>query len=446
MYFHHCFMKRFFLLSFLLLFSCFISIKAQNKVFVCGSVYSLKNNKPIEGVHISLQGRNIATTSNQQGQFCFSVWKKTNYTLSFSHLAYNKKFTGIDLEKTENDTLFIPIYLEEKEYTLPEVTVSDTYTPDTIFSSTKISIYDYDFYENKFIFLAYEKRLNKESEILLVDENESIISRHFIPGEAQELYRDYLGNINVLCKNNVYKIDFSGNDFYLKELPVNDFIDLIKPCIDTLNEHILFSDFNKIFPHFKYYAFDTHHSFLKEIKSIKDKDQDWQYHFEYYKLNNAEKAYALNMAQRIKGMSKYDVAAIMTGFANDFMYNPIYAPLFIINDTIHIFDHYEHHIFKYINDTVLVQKTPINYHQPQQWKEWKKQVLKDDETSDIYALYQKNGYYYLKQINLYTGKITHTKKLHFKYVEKIKIKGGYVYYTYRPQETLQKKFLYREKI
>jgi hypothetical protein len=433
------------ILSYSLLLICILG-KAQNKIYICGSINSIKNNAPLESVHVSIQGGNAATVSKKNGSFCISVWKKINYTITFSHLSYKKKSQTIEIKEINNDTLFFSVLLEEKDYLLNEVTVSANYTPDTIFGNTKISIADFDFYEDKFIFLTYEKRLEKESEIMLVDENENIISRHFVPGEAQELYRDYLGNINVLCKKNIYKINISGNNIFLKELPVNDFIDLIKPCIDTLDENILFSDFNRIFPHFKYYAYDTENTFLKEITSIKDKDQDWQYHFEYYKLSNAEKAYALNMAQRIKGLDKYDVAAIMTGFANDFMYNPLYAPLFIINDTINIFNHYENHIFKYINDTVYVGKIPINYHQPKNWKEWKKKLLKDDENSSIYALYLKNGYYYLKYINLQTGEIESTKKLHFKHVEKIKIKGGYVYYTYRPQETLQKKFLYREKI
>lgn len=433
------------ILSFLLLL-LFITVKAQNKIHICGSINSIKNNTPLESVHVSVQGGNTATVSNKNGAFCLSLWRKTNYTITFSHLTFKKKSQTINLQEIINDTLFISIHLEEIDYLLNEVTVSANYKPDTIFGNAKISIADFDFYEDKFIFLTYEKRLEKESEIMLVDENENIISKHFVPGEAQELYRDYLGNINILCKNSVYKISILNNTISLKELPVKDFYDLIKPCIDTLDENILFSDFNRIFPHFKYYAFDTENNFLKEITSIKDKDQDWQYHFEYYKLSNAEKAYALNMAQKIKGLNKYDVAAIMTGFANDFMYNPLYAPLFVINDTINIFNHYENFIFKYINDTAFVGKIPINYHQPKNWKEWKKKLLKDDENSSIYAIYLKNGYYYLKHINIQTGEIESTKKLHFKHVEKIKIKGGYVYYTYRPQETLQKKFLYREKI
>jgi hypothetical protein len=52
----------------------------------------------------------------------------------------------------------------------------------------------------------------------------------------------------------------------------------------------------------------------------------------------------------------------------------------------------------------------------------------------------------LKRIDMKTGKIIGSFKLSNQYVEKIKIKGDYVYYIYRPFESLQEKFVYKELI
>ena len=70
----------------------------------------------------------------------------------------------------------------------------------------------------------------------------------------------------------------------------------------------------------------------------------------------------------------------------------------------------------------------------------------DELNGKIYGLYQKQGYYMLKEINLFTGKVNNTFELQHQYVEKIKIKNGAVYYTYKPQQSLQKKFLFRNQL
>ena len=79
-------------------------------------------------------------------------------------------------------------------------------------------------------------------------------------------------------------------------------------------------------------------------------------------------------------------------------------------------------------------------------KEWKKQMHFDEAQVRVHALFQKQGYYHLKEISLSSGKIVGEKKLTHKYVEKMQVNDGYVYYVYRPYESLQKKFLYKEKL
>jgi hypothetical protein len=59
---------------------------------------------------------------------------------------------------------------------------------------------------------------------------------------------------------------------------------------------------------------------------------------------------------------------------------------------------------------------------------------------------KKNGFYYLKQVSLYSGKIIASYKLTNQYVDQIKVKNGYVYYVYRPFESLQEQFIYKELI
>jgi len=150
------------------------------------------------------------------------------------------------------------------------------------------------------------------------------------------------------------------------------------------------------------------------------------------------------MAKKLKGYDKYDIAASMTGFSNGFLYETVYAPLFVVNDTINIFDHSESKIWKFVQDSIEIGGVTFNYHKPKKKSTWKRQLIMDDVTGKIYAVFLKNGYYYLKEIDVSSGKAIAEKKLTFQYVSKLKIKNGFVYYTYKPIQSLQKKFLYKE--
>lgn len=417
------------------------SILAQDKLLVIGKITDAETGVVIQNVHVKVQQQNRITSSDNKGNYQLNLFKKKYLTLVFSHTSYA---TSYELLDTKKDTIFLDVKLQLKIEALPVAEVKSDRKPEIVFKSTKISIADYEFYNDQYIFLAYSKRLNKDSEIYLVDENERIISKHFIPGTPVELYTDYLGNVNLICKKSIYRVGVEQEKLSLYELPLADFYQLIKPIVDTLDGEIIFSDFLQQYPRFKYYAFNPVDTNVTVIKEVVHKDMDWQYNFEYLTLNNAEKQFAKRMAKRFKGLDKYDIAASMTGFSHNFLYEEVYAPLFVINDTINIFDHHENKIWKFIDDTVDVGEVAFNYHHPKKKSSWKRQLIMDEVNGKIYGLFRLNGYNYLKEIDSSTGKIVAETKLTYQYVDEIKIKAGRVYYTYKPRATLQKKFLYKE--
>ena len=433
---------RYFIFSLFIFLS--ISAFGQKNIFVRGTIIDSETKQPIALAHIKIHNQNIITKTDEQGAFNMYFYAQKRTTLVISHTSYQTTYEVVNAEK---DTLNLTINLEKKTVELTTFTVEDNSKPIAVFKSVEISIADYEFSKDNFIFIAYEKNPAKDSKLYLVDKQQTILATHFIPCEPVELYTDYLGNINLICKKAIYRIEISNqNQITLYKLPLEDFYQLIKPVIDTLGKSIIFSDFLQQFPRFKYYAFNTEDTTMSIIKEVVHKDMDWQYQYEYYDLNNAEKQFAKRMAKKYKDYDKHDIAAAMTGFASNFMYEEVYAPLFIINDTIHIFDHYENEIAKFIYDTVPTASVNIDYHIQQNGSKWKKQLFMDELNGDIYALFLKQGYFILKKINTQTGRVISETKLQHQFVSKIKIKEGYVYYTYKPQQTLQKKFLFKEKL
>ena len=419
----------------------FSVLKAQKTIIIVGKITDGELGNFIENVHIKVNQRNIVTKTDVDGKYQLVLQKKDRITLVFSHIKFETVYEPIH---SNLDTLVLNINLKEKVQRIPEFKVGAENKPEVVFKSGKINVADYEFYEDKYLFLVYEKKLNKDSEIYLVDKEEQIISKHFVPGEPVELYTDYLGNINLICKKAIYRIGVQHEKVSIYELPMEEFNTLIKPIVDTLEGSFIFSDFLKQFPRFKYYAFNSEDTSITVIKEMVHKDMAWKYIWEYEYLNNADRQFAKRMAARLKGYDKYDVAASMTGFSNGFLYETVYAPLFVINDTINIFDHSESKIWKFIDDTVEVGTVDFSYHKPKKKSSWKRKLIMDDVTGVIYGVFLKNGYYYLKEINPSNGKVVSERKLTFQYVSKLKIKDGYIYYTYKPSRTLLKKYLYKE--
>lgn len=427
---------------FLLILGSFTVLKGQGYTTIIGVVTAYESGNPVENVHVKVNQQNIVVKTDVKGKYQLTLQKKDRITLVFSHIAFETVYEPMNVA---NDTIILTLKIKGKTQNIPEFKVGGESKPEVVFKSGKINVADYEFYEDKYVFLVYGKKLNKDSEIYLVNKEEQIISKHFVPGIPVELYTDYLGNINLICEKAIYRIGVQKEKVSIYQLPMEHFNTLIKPIVDTLEGTFIFSDFLKQFPTFKYYAFNAEDTSVAVIKEMVHKDMAWKYIWEYEYLSNADKQFAKRMAANLKGYDRYDVAASMTGFSHGFLYETVYAPLFVINDTINIFDHSESKIWKFIEDTIGVGAIPFNYHKPKKKSSWKRQLIMDEVTGTIYGVFLKNGYYYLKQISASNGKIIAERKLSFQYVSKLKIKDGYIYYTYKPSSTLLKKYLYKER-
>ncbi len=332
----------------------------------------------------------------------------------------------------------------QKVHDLNVVTISAERAVDTVFGTWKYSVADFEFIGEKILILTFQKSLEKAT-IRLVDGSQKVLSSFDLPDEAQKFYKDYLGFVNVICADHIYRVTVEDDVLHLASLPVNDYRKFIMPCVDSTENSIYFSNYQRDYPEFTYYAYNSSEKMITPLRTIGDPEELHGYNMEYYFLKPKDRVYARKLADYY-GVDKHRVAATMSGLTSSMYYTPLYSPLFVMKDTICVFDHSSNAIFKYDKNLRQLDSIPIDYNHPISWRDWKNEVIIDKETVKAYALYQKNGFYYLKHIDMITGKIIGSFKLSNQYVEKIKIKGDYVYYIYRPFESLQEKFVYKELI
>ncbi len=423
-----------------------MNLYSQKNIIVYGKVTDKATHKPIDNVGITVANSTYGTSTNDKGFFSVAVPQKKHLSILFRLLGYEMRLKEFDLAEGQ-DSIFISLELTAKSRDMDTISISGSNKPDTLVGSPKYSIYDFDFYENNFILLTAIKSL-ENAELKYADASGKIISTYAVPkegGEAKEFFHDYMGFTNLICKNIIYRINIYHDRFILIPLSIEDMNGFIKPIIDTVNNKLIFSDYWKDYPLFNYYSFNNSDSVQKTLHTIEDKELMHAYNFEYYSLKPREKLEARRMADDLK-IDKRIVASLMSGFTQSMFYEPLFAPLYIVSDTMCVFDHYKNLLFHYNNKGLIIDSISISYNHPKNWKEWKNVMLKDEIEKTIFAVYEKNGHKYIKQINSKNGKEIGKYVLQFHSATKLKIHNGYAYYIYRPFESTQQKFFYRELI
>ena len=415
------------------------------KLFIKGNVISVTEKNAISGVVIRMSNSPYSAITNQKGEFFLSVPKKLVVKLFTQHLSYES--SAKEIRPDNKDTLTINFLLSVKTNTLEGVSVTSVHQPETLVGKPNYGIYDFDFFEDKLILLASPGNL-KNAQIQLSDYNGKIFSSYQLPkeaGEAKQFYHDFESYTNVICKDSIFRLEVTNNDLLMRTIPQTDFEKYHKHISDTANGNFYYSNQWEKYPSFNYYASKPNDSVAHLLKTISNEDLLNLYNFEYYHLPPRMQLEARRMADYYK-TDVHIVAAIMSGFTNSYFYEPLYAPLFVIKDTICIFNHHNDFLFHYNKENKLIDSVKISYHHPKNWREWKKKLFVDETENKVYAFFSKDGHNYIKQINHQTGKEMLTFKLQHHSADKIKIKEGYVYYIYRPFGSTQEKFLYRERI
>lgn len=440
-------MRRLITLLFLLYGSVLFAQQDLPPLLVMGRIFSASDSIPVEGVVISCKEPARYSTSNAKGKYALFLNRKPGLVIEFRHPAFESKkvyITNAMLEANLSDTFRIDIILNPKANELPIVDI--TPGPQTVFGNWTFFVEDFMFVdENRMVLLTFEKSL-KESKVLLVDREQKVLSSFDIPVEAKELYRDYQGHINVMCIDSAFRVHIElPSQIILLSLPYRDFCDRMLPCVDTCGGNILFSNYVEQYPAFSYFAFNTADTTIRKLRYVVDGQLLDSYNWEFDFLKPKDRLYARKM-ELYTGIDKRVIAATMTGFPNSIYYTPLYAPMFVKGDTICVFDHYADTLFLYNKKMQLIGANKIDYHHPKNWKEWDRQIHQDEITGELYARFEKGGFYTLKKIDIATGKINGEYKIENPWVKHIRIRNGDVYYIYRPKDSIQTKYLYREHV
>ena len=383
--------------------------------------------------------------TNKKGQYEFKIQKKLLKEIKIDYVQYQNliySVTAKDFALLKNGRLELNFIMTDR--VLGTVIVGSN-TPETFFKSEEYSVADFEIDKNKrTILLTYPKKLQKGSDIKLLDNQQKVIDTYHFSGRAIELQTDYRKNVHLISKEQVYLVVIENDKIHLLKENRAYYFQFVSPILDTLNHNIYYSNYSDIYPAFTYFQFNRTDSIYTPLLGVIDEPMMEQYRAEYKFSDVRTRLWAAN--KEIESGIDKEVWVGATVFTNSIYYEPLYAPLFVNNDSIIAFDHYKNMMFKYSEDLSYSDSLSISYHENARKSGWEQPLIQDKESGKIYVLFERDGYSYLSLIDLQTGQIKYSRKLFYKYVEKLKIINNEIYYIYRPFESIQKKYIYKESL
>jgi len=316
--------------------------------------------------------------------------------------------------------------------------------PDTVYASVKYSVADFEIgQEDQLLLLTYEKNLEKDAQLQLIS-NDSVLALQSIPERAKGLFRDFRGEIHVLTAQNVYGLAYDNEGITLGQIPKDYFFKYITPIVDTSYTKFFYSNYTEIYPAFEYGSIDKLDSTYKRLLHIQDDLMMELYRSEYKWVDVRTKLWAKNLELQTGIDAEIYVGA--NYFTQSLYYEPVYAPLFLVNDTIYIFDYPNNMLHSFLTNGDSIQTVKLNHHLNAKKTGFRKNLQLDRKTGTVYAIYEQEGYSYIGPIDLKTGVVSKKVKLAFRYVEKIRVHNNEVYFIYRPFESAQNKFIYKQEL
>ncbi|MFT4987168.1 MAG: hypothetical protein ACI86P_002046 [Flavobacteriales bacterium] len=441
-------MIKLFSISFLILLTT--NLVSQNLVLQ-GEIRDQESGQILHNVKVEVVEKNSGykSKSNSLGQYQVSVASKKSKII-LKREGYLEKTIFVKATKDEmasgviirNFSLFTGEMLGVVDIRAPGA-------PEEIYANEQHNVADFEFVEQDFLILTYDKNPKKERKLLLTNDLMEVSQSYTIPasfGEVLGLEKSYARMIFLNTASNLYQVEIK-NDIQLTKVDRKTYDDHVKPIVDTINDKVYLSNWYEKYPAFAYYEYTVIDSSYKKIREIADNFMLELCRAEYKYLSGRTKLFYLRQEMKT-GIDK-EIWACIDNFDQGLYYDPIYAPMFIVNDTMLIFDHCDNLLCRYDMNRNPIDSAAINYHEPGRKinKTFMEILHKDEVTGNIFAQFQvRGGDAVLKKINTNTGQIKKEYSMKFPYPVEIKIKGDFAYYIYRPFESLQKKYLYREKL
>lgn len=417
----------------------FFCIAAFSQNVVVTGIVMNEQNVRVANAEIKLGTSNVK--SNSKGVFTLSV-SKLPAQMNVKHASYKEYVEVVRAPLRQGDTLKLEIILEGRETELEEVTVNASKII-WVYDKKNTHIIDFALYEKEMLLVC------KEDHQYFLRRLDSI-GKKIVDVQVEKapigLYHDCTGGTHLVYTDSVFEIKFIRNsigmlsgDSYEKTMQV------LSPCVISSPDNIILK---RLGPHNKlveYVKVDWNTKKPSQLYITSDQMMMRQLD-EYASVNeipvplsnpNYGRTTVVNTANdRQKWQNQQ--------FYSQILKKPLYAPIFEINDSVYVFDHFKDSAMVYSLSGKYIRSFQFSYHY---FENWKSELFLNEEKTKLYARYEIDGLVTLRQIDPSTGKVVATDILdkHI-YPLNIQIRGSFAYYIYKHYLDNSIHYLYKQPI
>lgn len=432
-------MKRYNILLFLFLglFGFFERVYAQKSL--TKTVVDARTKMPVDYVFIQSDDAKLKQLSSKEGKFLLLSDTKAKW-FSFYKMGYTlQRVQTISLQAADT------VFLVEKAYELEEVVVKNTLL-DTVVKDKRYYVDDYLVLANGDFLLITSKINVRGCEVRYFDSKTGLKTIKKIKEERNgKFVTDCFKNIHLLTDQFSRQIFFDSDSSFefLPKYRRATFDSTLAPCVLKVDSQVIV---RYVLPPLKIEMTkfnDTEMSspFLIYYKMAKRKTQFF-YAVQYNEHMQEMIDHELSDWGHITGSNAYRIENNILLFFRKIA-GPLYAPLFLKNDTVVVFNFQENVIVfldksgKQLNQVALDQKEFSTLHDFE--------ILYDEGPQMFYMQMKESDRLYIKPLNIYTGKAGRKIKLEKPFATNIQIVNRHLYYLAKERDWDDTRYLYEQR-
>jgi hypothetical protein len=387
---------------------------AQN---IKGYVINGNTQAALTGVNVYIDGTTIGTTTDENGFFDLKI-EGLPMVLTVSYIGYaSRKIAIVTLPNEEMRIQLVSIASQ-----LPEAVVSSKPKIDTIYKE-RYSVIDYEFFDNYILLLVY-RGVRKRYSVVLINENGEELAEESLGQRVPVgFYKGCLGAVYFLTGDIARQLYIQDEKIYFyKPVDLLTFERAAYPCVLSANDHVYFQNYfvkGQVVQYHRIHK-DSTNSEKENFAMVVDEQRaimaEAEADFQKMVADIEQfQAQPMGISERMSNSS----------FLSRVVFEPLYVPIFQLNDTLIIFNHRMNQIEYYQTPETIFKTVGITYPQD---KKWIREIIRDEETQLFYTLSNTRWGYMIQRIDVQNGDTKDLVELERAFVNNIKIKGGFLYF------------------
>lgn len=283
----------------------------------------------------------------------------------------------------------------------------------------------------------------KKYYVYALDWEMNVRDRLHLPFHPRQLYIDCMGRLQVVSKDSMYRVgEVNGHLRIEEQSSIKNYFAFYQNCMGKADGLFVMKRTKNYGQTTEYFGLNNSGSNAGEIYRVEDSAMVRSVREEAALVSGAGKG-----SGSMGELDPDQIAAMRDQLERKYFYDqivskPAYNPLFILHDTLYVFDHINGYRVLLDVRGNLLDKIPITYHQSRYWA---KEIKLDQVLERFYAMEQKNG---VKIFDLLSDKCEVVQKSPIDkhaYPQKIIVYNGFAYYTYKEhvEDNLNKLFRQR---